>query len=81
MARAPGAARKAADPKQEATARAIGRLLWEREFRKNNPGADAAAKKEAWTAQRGEFVRAGRQLYTRLEKAGFKITPPAEEAA
>ena len=68
---------KAVDPAKQQIARALAKILWERDFRKANPQADAAAKREAWNTSKGEYVRAGRYLQAKMEKAGFTITGPA----
>jgi hypothetical protein len=70
---------KAADPVKQEIARTLGRLLWDREFKKANPDATSEARQAAWQAARGEYVKAARQIAGRLERAGFVITTSAEK--
>ena len=65
---------KAVDPAKQKITRALAKILWERDFRKTNPEADAAAKRDSWNATKGEYVRAGRHLQAKMEKAGLTIT-------
>jgi hypothetical protein len=69
---------KVVDPAKQKISRALGKILWERDFRKANPEADAAAKREAWNAAKGEYVRAGRHLQAKIEKAGLTISAAAD---
>ena len=63
------------------TARALGKALWDHDFRKDNPEAAPEQRREAWTAARTDYLRAGRQMHRRLAKEGFVITPPQMLAA
>lgn len=67
------------DPVKQEIARTLGRLLWDRDFKKSNPDATAESRQAAWQAARGEYVKAARQVAGRLERAGFIITPSAEK--
>lgn len=69
---------KVVDPAKQKISRALGKILWERDFRKANPEADAAAKREAWNAAKSEYVRAGRHLQAKIEKAGLTISAAAD---
>lgn len=68
---------KAVDPAKQKISRALGKILWERDFRKENPAADATAKRDAWNAAKAEYVKAGRHLQSKIEKAGLTITAAA----
>ncbi|HEV7268831.1 MAG TPA: hypothetical protein VGN83_28585 [Falsiroseomonas sp.] len=69
---------KAVDPARQKIARALAKILWERDFKKANPAADAAAKRESWNASKAEYVRAGRSLHMKMEKAGLTVAGPGE---
>lgn len=73
--------RPAADPSAQHTARTLARLLWDRDFRRNNPTATAAAKRADWESTKAAYMRDGRHFAARLAKTGFTLTPPAEPKA
>lgn len=75
MAQKPVAAKAKPATPEALAARAVGKLLWDRDFYKTNPDADAAKKREAWTAARAAYVKAGRQLLGRLKRAGYTVQP------
>ena len=70
-----------ADMPRVRLARAISRMVWEREFKASNPDADAAERREAWKSNKGEYIRLGRKVTSRLAKAGFVITAPETPVA
>jgi hypothetical protein len=67
-----------ADRPDAQVAEAIGRMLFDREYRASNPGETPEAKRQAWVLAKSEYMKVGRYLAGRLQKAGFAIVGPAE---
>jgi hypothetical protein len=69
--------------KPKPASRAIARALWQHDFETANPDATAEQRKEGWTKARAQYVKLGKQVQKRLERAGFVITaaPGATVAA
>jgi hypothetical protein len=74
----PAPTRSAPNPAAEPISRALGRVLWEHEFKTKNPTATAEERKANWTSTRGDYAKAGRQLHLGLKRRGFKIEAPAD---
>jgi hypothetical protein len=68
------AARKALDPGKKEIVRTVARIMWDRDYRAANPAAPADTKRAAWEQQRADYIKAGREFLTRLEKAGITVT-------
>ncbi|WP_372620942.1 hypothetical protein [Falsiroseomonas sp.] len=69
----PAAARQAkpVETPDVALARTIGRALWDREFKASNPDATPQAKQAAWNDAKRDYIKTGRQIANRLNRAGF----------
>lgn len=58
-------------------ARTLGKILWDREFRQANPQASVEDRRAAWQAARKDYVKMGRQVAMRMQRAGLDITTRA----
>jgi hypothetical protein len=69
--------------KEKPASRAIARVLWQHDFKTANPEATPEQRKEGWAQARTQYVKLGKQVQKRLERAGFVIqaAPGAKQAA